>query len=110
MNLLEQTRCRNHPDREAVARCTGCSAFFCRECITDHKDRLLCSHCLGAATAGDHDAPPIQRRSQTPARIAIALRCLVSLAALWLIFYLLGRLLLAVPHEYHEGTAWLLYE
>ena len=44
---LSQQRCFNHTSREAVARCPECGRFFCRECITEHDDRVLCAVCLG---------------------------------------------------------------
>jgi hypothetical protein len=44
-NLLLQ-RCFNHGMREAAARCPECGRFYCRECITEHDDRVLCSACL----------------------------------------------------------------
>ena len=43
-------RCFNHAGREAVARCPECGQFFCRECITEHEDRVLCSACLKKLT------------------------------------------------------------
>ena len=39
-------RCFNHAEREAVARCPECKKEFCRECITEHKGRMLCTNCL----------------------------------------------------------------
>ena len=44
--LLAHQRCFNHATREAVARCPECHHFFCRECITEHDDRVLCTGCL----------------------------------------------------------------
>ena len=44
-NLVDQ-RCFNHHLREAVARCPECTHFFCRECITEHDDRIICAACL----------------------------------------------------------------
>lgn len=46
MPALIHQRCFNHATREAVARCPECSQFFCRECITEHDDRVICSACL----------------------------------------------------------------
>jgi hypothetical protein len=42
-----QQRCWNHEGREAVCRCPECGRSFCRECVTEHEARLLCSACLG---------------------------------------------------------------
>jgi hypothetical protein len=46
MSALVHQRCFNHATREAVARCPQCSQFFCRECITEHDDRVICAACL----------------------------------------------------------------
>ena len=39
-------QCWNHETREAVCRCPGCARSYCRECVTEHEARLLCSACL----------------------------------------------------------------
>ena len=46
---LEQ-RCFHHERREAVCRCPKCRRSFCRECVTEHEDRLVCAACLRAST------------------------------------------------------------
>src|ERR1043166_5979979 len=46
MPTLLQQRCLNHSFREAVARCPECKRYFCRECVTEHDDRLICAACL----------------------------------------------------------------
>src|SRR5438132_254763 len=46
MEILARQRCLNHLNREAVARCPECKRFFCRECVTEHEDRLICAACL----------------------------------------------------------------
>ncbi len=51
MNLAEQ-RCWNHERREAACRCPDCRRYFCRECVTEHQQRLLCAACLRQATEG----------------------------------------------------------
>jgi len=43
---LAYQRCLNHTFREAVARCPECGHYFCRECITEHEDRVVCASCL----------------------------------------------------------------
>ena len=92
-------RCSNHPGREAAARCPECGRFFCRECVTEHEDRVLCSACL--ASAGGAKAAA---RGQGIVGKTVAFAG--SLTALWLLFYLLGRGLLALPSSFHEGTLW----
>lgn len=40
-----------------MARCPECRRFFCRECVTEHDDQLLCASCLRkAAEKEDHKA------------------------------------------------------
>jgi len=46
MKDLAHQRCFNHVQREAVARCPQCRGYFCRECITEHDDRVICAGCL----------------------------------------------------------------
>ena len=42
-----------------VARCPSCGNFFCRECITEHDELILCAACLKRITA-----PKERRRNQ----------------------------------------------
>src|SRR2546430_2101954 len=46
MSVFSEQRCFNHAVREAVAPCPQCRRFYCRECITEHEDRVLCAACL----------------------------------------------------------------
>ena len=46
MSKLSQVRCINHIDREAVSICKHCHNYFCRECITDYDDKMLCKSCI----------------------------------------------------------------
>ncbi|MCJ8330472.1 MAG: hypothetical protein HRT89_14680 [Lentisphaeria bacterium] len=43
---LNQQRCINHEQRDAVGRCPECKNFFCMECITEYETRILCTACL----------------------------------------------------------------
>jgi hypothetical protein len=86
---LRERRCRNHPSREAAGRCPECGFFFCRECVTEHEDRILCSDCLRRkALASGHRGRGWLRR------IAAVLSAAAGLAIAWLFFFLLGRGLL----------------
>lgn len=99
MNGLSEQRCFNHVDREAVARCTQCRSFFCRECVVDHDQRLLCAACLSGAT----DQRDNSKRKWSLIRpIVFVLSCLV----LWSALYIFGRTLLILPDSFHEGTIW----
>ena len=98
MAALLANRCLHHPVREAVARCPECGQFFCRECITEHEDRVVCSSCLKRLTAKKET----KRRNFSPlVRVsAAALGILVA----WLFFFVVGRILLNIPASVHEGT------
>ncbi len=100
MQTLAQQSCLNHPAREAVARCPACEFFFCRECITEHDDRVLCAGCLRK----------LVKDSATRKNPALILRQIIfSLAGVltaWLFFYWIGQGLLAIPTSFHDGTLW----
>jgi hypothetical protein len=101
MTALVQQRCRNHAHREAVARCPECGRFFCRECISEHDDRILCTACLARLSA-----PVAARRSGVLAGVWLLAQTLVAIAAIWFFFFLVGRALIAIPSDFHEGSAW----
>jgi hypothetical protein len=103
MTLVDQ-RCLHHPGREAVARCPECLKTFCRECVTEHEDRVLCAACLRklhAATGA---------RAVSFSSFKGVLTCLLGLLIAWLFFYCLGLGLLAIPDSFHEGTVWTVDE
>lgn len=100
MPELAQQRCFNHAAREAVARCPGCGHFFCRECVTEHDDRVMCAACLHKLA----HVPLLQRRGF--ARTLRVGQCLLGLLLAWFFFYLIGEALLALPSSFHEGTLW----
>lgn len=100
MSTLLHQRCFNHAAREAVARCPECGQFYCRECITEHDDRMICNVCLARETQ-----PPLAQRGF----FGVAVRLLqlgAGLAAVWLIFYLLGSLMIYLPSSFHDGSIW----
>ncbi len=99
MAVLRQQRCHNHLGREAVARCPSCGNFFCRECITEHDERILCAACLKRQTA-----PKERRRNRVPVGRMFGVLC--GILAGWMYFYLIARVLVATPTKYHEGTVW----
>jgi hypothetical protein len=100
MNQVVAQRCSNHAQREAVARCPGCGRFFCRECVSEHEDRVLCATCLRAAAR-----VPLLRRRGFAGTLRLA-QLLLGLLAAWFFFYLVGESLLALPSSFHEGTIW----
>lgn len=100
MATLAQQRCDNHHDRGAAARCPECRSYFCHECVTEHEGRMICRLCLEL-----HVAPSVNK----PRRIGplvVGLQCFVGLFVLWLFFYGVGRVLLAVPSDFHDAKVW----
>jgi hypothetical protein len=97
---LSQQKCRRHASREAVARCPECNNFFCRECVTEHDGRLICSDCLSKLTETTRKSSPFFRW------IFRGGWGFVSFLLVWFLFYGLGQFLLALPSAFHEGTFW----
>src|SRR5262245_46145265 len=93
-----QRRCLHHADREAVARCPECGEFFCRECITEHDYRVICSACL--KKMGAHATKP--RRSLAGLLRPVALFGGVLTA--WFFFYLIGHWTGAIPSSFHVSA------
>jgi hypothetical protein len=100
MQTLTQQRCLHHPVREAVARCPECGGFFCRECVTEHDDRVICANCLKAIT---RDSTRSRLRLGALRRIAF---CGLGMLVAWICFYEIGRTLLLIPTSFHDGTVW----
>jgi len=99
MASLVQQRCFNHGWREASARCMGCGQYFCRECVSEHKQRLLCARCLAAEMASAAAAGPRLRLFRPLLRLAMALLLLI------VSFYFIGAILLSIPSTFHEDPA-----
>jgi hypothetical protein len=100
MRSVTHQRCFNHSVREAAARCPECRQFYCRECITEHEDRVICALCLKKLAT----VPLTQRTGFVGAIRGIQL--LFGLATVLLFFYLLGHSLLSIPSSFHDGTVW----
>ena len=96
---LTRRKCRHHPSREAAARCPGCGRFFCRECVSEHRERVLCAECL----RGESAPPSARRRPFVAARAVLRLAAGVLVA--WLFFHLLGQTLLRLPDTFHPAQA-----
>ena len=100
MTDLTYQRCYNHAAREAVARCPHCGQFFCRECITEHDDRVICAACLKKLAR-----LPLMRRRGFAGVLRFA-QCLLGVMMVWFFFYLIGEGLASLPASFHEGTLW----
>lgn len=105
--MMSQTpgspRCALHDQRVAAARCMSCESYFCHECITEHDLRMLCAPCLRKEMAGTSER---RSRGWFIAIVAPAVQLLVGVVLLWLTLYFAGRLLIATPTNFHEGTIW----
>jgi len=102
LGSLTLTRCFNHGQREAVARCPSCRRHFCRECVTEHDHKLLCASCI-AALASSSEIPERRRWPIVP-----AVQLLASVFVLWIAFFMVGQALLSIPAEFHDFDSELL--
>ena len=100
MNAIIHQRCFNHAAREAVARCPHCQRYFCRECVTEHEEKVLCASCLEEAVPG------YEARVRRRAAFVRATQFTVAFLILWLVFLGAGRGLLALPDSFHSGELW----
>ena len=100
MPSLTHQRCFNHSQREAAARCVECRQYFCRECVAEHDDRIVCASCLQKLAHR-----PLARR---PAFVGVLrlVQCAFGVLLLWFFFYLVGEGLVAIPSSFHDGTLW----
>jgi hypothetical protein len=100
MEELLHQRCYNHMLREAVARCPECRRYFCRECVTEHDDKVLCAGCLNNKTM-----PAVGGLTRLSGLFRI-FHFLLGAMLLWIFFYYVGQILLSLPSAFHEGTLW----
>lgn len=97
---LSRQRCFNHARREAAACCPECGRYLCRECITEHDDRVVCADCLVKLTGAG------QKRKSRLAFLVRTLQFGAGILVLWAFFYVMGEGLLALPSSFHEGSVW----
>jgi hypothetical protein len=100
MTDLAYLRCFNHAGREAVARCPECRQFFCRECVTEHDDRVICAACLRNLVK----TPSTRRRAFSG--LARFIQFAFGILLAWFFFFLLGETLARLPDAFHESTLW----
>jgi hypothetical protein len=97
ISTVTRQKCFNHTDREAAAKCLECGRHFCRECVTEHEHRVICSACL-AKTA--------KSKGRTVARllnIFTVFQFITGFVTIWFAIFYLGQVLLKIPSEFHEG-------
>lgn len=95
---LVHQRCANHAARQAVSRCPGCRAYYCRECVTDHDGRLLCRRCL------DAQAGVAARGGRWWARLRWTAGASAGALFTWAVFYYAGSLLANLPSQFHGAA------
>ena len=100
MESLVHQRCLNHALREAVARCPECRQCYCRECITEHDDRVICAACLRKISR------PLPAQRFYLAGLLRLAQGAVGILLAWLFFYWVGQGLLALPSAFHDGSIW----
>ena len=100
MRPLAHERCFNHAFREAVARCPECSRSFCRECVAEHDDRVLCAACLARVTRQRGGQRGFLRQLARAGGVALGL--LVA----WGFFLALGGWISSLPDDFHARTLW----
>jgi uncharacterized paraquat-inducible protein A len=91
MTEVARQHCHVHPSRQAAARCPECRNSFCRECVTEHAGRVICSRCLAQMREQEDSS----RRRVWPALVATG-QLLVGAALLWVMVYHVGPLVLQV--------------
>ncbi len=98
--ILRQQRCFHHPQREASARCPECSRYYCRECITEHDDRVVCASCLAKITLKKETS--VRHWALVP-RLMLAL---VAVLVVYAVIVLVGNALLSMPSAFHDAGGW----
>ena len=100
MSAISHERCFNHALREAAARCPQCRRYFCRECVTEHDDRVLCTSCLKQSTR-----LPLRKGKQM-ARLIKVICCIAGLLMAWFFFFLMGDMFTSLPSQFHKAGLW----
>jgi hypothetical protein len=95
---LTLQRCLVHVDREAVVRCPSCGDYFCRECVTEHEHKYLCSCCLQRVT------PRAEPARWNAAWFMSIIKMTLGIAVAWLFFYLIGQSLILIPARVQDGS------
>jgi hypothetical protein len=93
---LTLQKCSIHADREAVARCPTCANYFCRECVTEHEGKFLCSSCLQRRFS------PLETTHRAAGWFLTGISMIIGVTVAWFFFYLIGRLLILIPPNLHD--------
>lgn len=90
---MHARRCVLHAQREAAARCPGCKRFYCRECITEHDGKVLCSGCLTENTRERSE------KKQGSGHFKMTAGLIGTFLVLLLIFFSMGVLIQILPEK-----------
>ena len=96
MAALIHQRCLYHASREAVSLCLDCRHYFCRECVTEHSGKLICSSCLAKLVA----TVPASKNSDWR---YWSLWAFGGLLLCWIVQYYLGWALTQIPSAIHQS-------
>jgi len=97
---LALQRCFNHSLREAAARCPECGRFFCRECVAEHDDRVICASCLKRISA------PVPTKRRGFAALRQPVQVIIGILVAWFFFFSIGETLLRIPTSFHDSSIW----
>ena len=95
---LSKLHCFNHSLREAVARCLECNRYFCRECIIEHKERVICAECLERINAQEEKKDSIYLSI-----ITRTIATFITIFILWFTYYAIGEQLQKIPTFFQKG-------
>lgn len=70
--------------------------------MSEHEGRLLCAGCLAALALESAEASrPKARKSWLGPLLRNVLACFVG----WLLFFLVCKLIVRIPHDFHDGVS-----
>jgi hypothetical protein len=100
MTPLAHQHCLHHPEREAIVRCPACRRDYCRECVTEHDGRYLCTACLRIQAV-----PPAHQKHRIhfPAGAVLAL---AGLLTAWVVYYSSAQYLILRNSADHSYRVW----
>ena len=99
MTQFTHQRCFVHATREAVSLCLECRRAYCRECVVDHEGRLMCAACIARL-----NAPSAEKRHKLRRLVPVTAAALALLLC-WILFYMVGRLLMFSEPARHSFDA-----
>jgi hypothetical protein len=97
---LSLQRCFNHSLREAAVRCPECRRFFCKECVAEHDDRVICAACLRKITASGTS------KNRAISAVIRSVPVIFGILIAWFFFFTIGETLLRLPSSFHDTSVW----